>query len=44
MQDLVTKIQKTCFKCETSYNTEKYQFCPRCQQENDFNNEPWKEN
>ena len=37
-------MQKTCPKCETIYNTEKYQFCPKCQQEYDFNNGPWKEN
>ena len=37
-------MQKTCPKCEPIYNTEKYQFCPKCQQEYDFNNGPWKEN
>ncbi len=35
-------MQTTCLKCETVYNSKQYKFCPRCQQEDDFNNGPWK--
>ena len=34
----------TCSKCETIYDSSKYQSCPRCEQINDFENGPWKEN
>ncbi len=42
MQCLDTKT--TCLKCETIYDSNKYPSCPRCEQINDFENGPWKEN
>ena len=42
MQCLDTK--KTCLKCETIYDSSVYEFCPRCEQTNVFENGPWKDN
>ena len=35
-------MQTTCLKCEIIYDPKKYESCPKCQQEDDFNNGPWK--
>ncbi len=31
----------TCPKCSILYNTDKFDCCPRCQEQNDFDNGPW---
>jgi len=32
----------TCPKCSIIYDEETYSSCPRCQEQQDFDNGPWK--
>jgi len=34
----------TCPKCETIYDEEKYTYCPKCREQYEFDNGPWKVN
>ncbi len=44
MQPLDTDMLVTCSKCSTIYNEDKFSYCPRCQEQQDFDNGPWKNN
>ena len=41
-QHLDTSMLVTCPKCAIIYNTDKFDNCPKCQEQYDFDNGPWK--
>jgi len=44
MQPLDTDTIITCPKCSILYNTNKFEYCPKCREQYDFDNGPWKNN